>query len=454
VRGAGAWADDDGVVVNDGQNVITSRGSVPVWRWEGRTIYEADASIYAVGADPMGNAEAAKLRDICNALQWQNPLFGDLLAGWLVIAPFGSCLRWRPHTWLTGASGAGKSWVIDAIVRPVLGRAGLVYGGVTEAGMRTLIKKSGRPFVLDEAEAENKAQRENMQKVLHLLRAASSGSSIATAYGEFAARSCFMLSSINVSAQHQADENRITQLILAGDKRPDRAARFAEMRKMVRETITSDFVARLQARTMANLDTLCANEMTFKAAAGEVFGRQRNADQLAPMIAGLYLLTSTGRIDLGRAIEWIKARDWSWHQSGDDDGDAHNFIRHLMTARLRYDAQGIVRESTVGRLVELALDNTHHAHPDIMAGLRSSGMKVEDGMLWIANKSPAISRMMENTSWTTWHRTLMDFPGADTFDGRAVYFAAGMTSKVRRVPLAGLIQTAIAQMPQEEEIPW
>ena len=176
--------------------------------------------------------------------------------------------------------------------------------------------------------------------------------------------------------------------------------------------------------------------------------------ELAPMIAGLYLLTNTGRIEPDKAVAWIKARDWSWHQSGDDDGDAQNFIRHLMTARIRYDAQGIGRESTVGRMVEMALDDSHHAHADVVAGLRSSGLKVDGGMLWIANKSPAISKIMDNTSWTTWHRTLMDFPGADTFDGKAVYFAAGMTSKVRRVPLAGLIQTAIAEMPQDVEEPW
>ena len=36
----------------------------------------------------------------------------------------------------------------------------------------------------------------------------------------------------------------------------------------------------------------------------------------------------------------------------------------------------------------------------------------------------------------------------------ALYFAAGMTSKVRRVPLDGLIQTAIAHMPHDEEVPW
>ncbi|MGL5011046.1 MAG: toprim domain-containing protein [Paracoccaceae bacterium] len=455
VRGSGAWRDADGVVVNDGQAVITPQGSVPVWRWGGDTIYEADVSIYATGAEPMVNGEALKLREICNALQWQNPLHGDLLAGWLVIAPFGSCLRWRPHTWLTGASGAGKSWVIDAIIRPVLGKAGLVYGGVTEAGIRSLIKKSGRPFVLDEAEAENRQQRENMQKVLHLLRAASSGSSIATAYGEFAARSCFMLSSINVSAQHQADENRITQLVLAGDKRPDRGKRFAEMRHLVADTITPDFVARLQARTMANLDTLCANEATFKAAAGEVFGKQRNADQLAPMIAGLYMLTNTGRIDPDKAVAWIKARDWSWHQSGEDDGDAQNFVTHLMTARLRYDAQGIARESSIGRMVEMAERGDHPAHGDIVAGLRGAGLKVEDGKLWIANNSPVIRKLLENSSWTTWHRTLMDYPGADDNGNKVVYFCAGVNSRVRRIPLDGLLREAIAPpVASDEEVPW
>jgi putative DNA primase/helicase len=452
IRGAGAWRDGDAIVVNDGTQIFNGARSVSIHEWRGQAIYEADRQVYDLDADPLGNTDASAVREICNSLMWANPLHGDLLAGWIVVAPFGSCLRWRPHVHLTGASGAGKSWTTEHVVVPLLGKAGLFYAGVTEPGIRNLIGRSGRPFVLDEAEAETKTQRENLQKVLHLMRKASSGASVATAYGEFAARSCFMLCSINSAVVHQADESRITQLMLAGDKRPDKAARFAEITERVARTITPQFAAALQARTMRHLDVLYDNEATFKAAAGAVFGRQRNADQLAPMIAGLYMLTSTARIDAEKAVQWIKARDWSWHQTDDTETDAHGFIRQLMTSRVRYDTQGVTRESTIGRMVEIAADSAHPAHAEAHNGLRSLGIKVDGGKLWVANKSPAISRIMQESSWTTWHRTLSDYPGADGNDNKPVHFATGLVSKCRRVPLDAILGTAAIAGAQDQEL--
>ena len=62
VRGAGAWRDTVGIVVNDGHAVITKDARVPLYEWRGKAIYEADQSIYAANADPLDSAGAVVVR--------------------------------------------------------------------------------------------------------------------------------------------------------------------------------------------------------------------------------------------------------------------------------------------------------------------------------------------------------------------------------------------------------
>src|SRR3546814_10759108 len=96
--------------------------------------------------------------DVCSSDL--KPYGGWLLAGWIAIAVICGALNWRPHVWLTGSSGSGKSWLLDNVIRPLIG-AIAVYcqSNSTEAGIRQTLATDARPVLFDEAESEDaKAQ--------------------------------------------------------------------------------------------------------------------------------------------------------------------------------------------------------------------------------------------------------------------------------------------------------
>jgi putative DNA primase/helicase len=440
-RGVGAWIDGKTPLVNCGDLIITADGrrAHPA-EFRGQHVYESGPRVVDVTADALTNKEAVQLRDICHRLTWKKPQYADLLAGWLVIAPIGSALTWRPHIWITGRAGSGKSTIVNEIIEPIIGKIGIKRdGGTTEAGMRKALGTSGRPFVLDEAEAESQQRQSEMTKILGLIRGASSGSVVENANANFQVRSCFCLAAIIPRIEQVADKERITMLEVLRDERQDRADRYAALINDIHVTITPAYASRLLARTIENLTTLLANAEVFSKAASEVFGNKRSGDQIGPMLAGAYLLTSTQVVTIDVARAWIAKQNWDWHTASYDDSDAAKLITHIMTSRIRYDHEGMNREATIGDLVQ------HAMHPSDIQGkaadkaLRSYGIRVRDKELLIANSAPNMRRLLRETPYTPWQRTLGDFPGAHNNENKPVHFMAGLTSKVMSLSIADVV---------------
>src|ERR1700722_7312786 len=121
VRGRGAWIeDDDRLVLHTGLKLHVEGVETDLHQFRSRYSYEAN---WDYGLDlnkPLKDAEAVKLLMICRNLLWRKPVSADLLAGWIVIAPFCGALDWRPHIWLTGPSGTGKSTIVRELVKPLV----------------------------------------------------------------------------------------------------------------------------------------------------------------------------------------------------------------------------------------------------------------------------------------------------------------------------------------------
>ena len=152
---------------------------------------------------PLSTTEANKLRTLCAAAPWEEPdHMGQLLAGWRVIAPVCGAMPWRPHLWLAGEAGSGKTWVVDNIIKPLIGQVALpVQSKTTEAGIRQTLRCNALPVIFDEAETQNEDDRKRMQLVLDLARQASSEDGAAIVKGSSAGkasmyrvRSCFLFS--------------------------------------------------------------------------------------------------------------------------------------------------------------------------------------------------------------------------------------------------------------------
>lgn len=442
-RGVGAWMEDGRAIVNCGDYVLDNGDMVKPAEYVAKNVYESGPAVFKPG-EPIGNAEASKLRDICRKLRWKNPIYGDMLAGWLVIAPVGSALKWRPHIWITGKSGAGKSTVLTEIVKPVMGTAAISReGGTTEAGVRKAIGSSGRPYILDEFESETIVQRQETAKILFLARRASSGGIVENNNMVSQVRNCFCFSAINPAVEQTADKGRITFLELSIDDQPGAKERFAELLAEVHATITPEFAEGLLGRTVENLDNLIKNVETFTVVAAEHFGNRRLGDQIGPMIAGSYSLTSKGLITIENAKKWIEGHKWDWHTSSSDESDVKKLMDTIMTRRIRYDMNGINRERTISDMIEeVVRDSEDHLGVDAcIKGLRSYGIRIIDQWLVIANNSPNLREVLKDTPYIPWDRSLKDWEGADHNDNKPVHFGA-FQSKVTRIPLVSVVQDA------------
>ena len=298
VRGCGAWYDNNRTVLHLGDRLRVDGKNISIDKLDTIYIYEAQHSIEIKDNDPLPKNEAMKFREISELLTWDKPISAYLFAGWCVIAPICGALLWRPHIWLTGAAGTGKSWIINYIVRKALGNISLfVQSNTTEAGIRQTLGNNAFPLVFDEAESENQNSQYRLQKIIDLMRQSSSENSSGIIKGTpggqamtYRIRSCFMLASVNVTIEQQADTSRVSVLGLKKNIFNVHQSHFDKINSMVSDVLTPEYCAGLRARTISMIPVIRKNADVFARAVAEVPGEQQAGDQLGALLAGAYSL--------------------------------------------------------------------------------------------------------------------------------------------------------------------
>jgi len=438
-RGVGVWRDGKKLLVNCG-NVIVGEGvKCHPSEFGGDFVYEAGQRVIDMDVMPLENREAARFRGVCKDLTWKRPQYGDLLAGWCVIAAVGGCLDWRPHIFITGRKGSGKSTAMDKIVEGALhGIAIKRDGGTTEPGVRKAIGASSRPFIMDEAEAESGARRTQMQLIFEYFRNASSGAVVENANASYVARSAACFGAINPRIDQGADADRWSMLELTPNEAADRDEHYKRLLNEIREVITSDFPDRLLARTVSGLDVLLHNIGVFVDVFSKKLGSKRAGDQVGTLVAGSYSLVSTQRVSYEFVEDWVARQDWEWSELTGGGSDAEALVATIMASRVRWDAEGMGRESSVGELVWRASTPDAIGHSSAVKGLGGVGVKVDGDRIVISNTASPLAKLLRDTPWGVWRRTLGDYEGADNCDGRVVYFAPGVKTKATSIPMSAL----------------
>ena len=188
----------------------------------------------------------AMLADLSAALQgYRFEGAGDRLAffGWMVAALIGGALPWRPHLWILGESGSGKSWLLREVVHKIFGEWSENIGKTTIAGLTRTIGSSGLPQLLDEAELTEGSQTGFWRDFSLILRLASDGvgaiikadTGTQTSVVRTRPRCCFLLSSISIPRRQRADESRCTCVRLKSESLP--APEWAEVEKSIRRAM-------------------------------------------------------------------------------------------------------------------------------------------------------------------------------------------------------------------------
>lgn len=445
VRGAGAWLDEGRVIFHCGDTLYVEGEFCKFSNIRTDFTYVAGPRLVRPARDALSNSEAHALRKICEAVSWENPLSGSLLAGWLVIAPICSALQYRPHIYITGEAESGKSTVIERIIKPVLGRQALrVDGGTTEPAIRDMMRYDGRPLVYDEAEPSP-----SMHAVIELARKASTGSTVKK-YGQraFKARFCACFSAINPPVSKTADESRISFMVIKKNRRTTAQQEYEDLLVWIEETITDDFAERLLARTLENMNALLANMRVFQRAFRKFTGGARASQQIGTMLAGLYMLGRKDIISEEAAIEWVSKYDWGDHTIVDDQGDPMRLVQHIAASLVRFSRTQ--SDVSIGELVAMVHggdDSSDAAHKL----LRYYGIAVHGESVDVASRSQNLARLLRDTDWgEKWNRTLGDVPGA--VKKSCAYFSRGVKTSAVSLPISLFIEEETAQGIPDVEI--
>jgi hypothetical protein len=450
IRGRGAWWDSERAVLHLGDRVIVDDRSYSIFEAPSkRYIYEAAPPMPIELDSPLDVAEANVVAQICDLISWERPISARLLAGWIAVAPICGAVDWRPHVWITGQAGSGKSWVIDKIVRRLLGDMGLaVQSETTEAGLRQTLGHDARPIVFDEIEGEDLRAQQRIQNVLALARQASSETGAVIIKGSplgiaktYRIRSCFAFSSIGVGLEAHADQTRVAVLTI----RPDGSAdRFSRLASLTADTLSDLYVRRFLARSVRMAPVIRANARVFAAAGAAVIGSQRLGDQVGALLAGAYSLFNDGPITAQDAQAWVAKQDWSEQKDLTASADEARCLQRILERVVRVQDKYGVFERSVAELILVAAckrEDTVTMDAAISHLLRL-GIRVDRGddldVFLISSTHDAISRMLEGTPWVrNWGRLLRRLPAAEA---TAPTRFAGVRARAVSIPLSVLEQ--------------
>jgi putative DNA primase/helicase len=453
IRGRGVWWDRDQPVIHLGDRLIVDGVTHPIgYQLPGsRALYQRLGALDGPGdAEAMADAEAAEILSIAERFRWDVPASGLLLAGWTALAPICGALPWRPHIWLTGAAGTGKSAILDDYVRPLLGDLAVrALGNTTEAGIRQTLRADALPVVFDEAESNERADQQRIQSVLSLARVASSESAAVTIKGsadgeplQFTIRSMFLFSSIAHGLRQGADLSRFAQLTLRSPADTPQAEREAHWRALSADLaaiVTPDAGRRLQRRMIGLIPAVRQSIGICTAAAASHFGSQRMGDQYGAMLAGAWHLMAADAITADQARALIGQNNWESYSSAVELPDEERCLRRILQHQVRVEASQRVVSRSVGELVGLVAVGVD-SDPDVTVGLAAqvlarNGLRVDDGHLLVSNTAEAIREWLDGSPWAScWNVVLARLPGASR--ARPVRFGGtGSVSRAVRLPV-------------------
>ncbi len=375
MRGAGVWADSQGLIYNAGESCFLSshdggnHSLVPVSNIQGGFIYSKSSSTPSPAEQALSDDAALKVLELFKARTWASPFSGELLVGWLVCSALSGALPFRPHVWVNAPAGTGKTFLRDDILAG-FGQFSLALDGAesTEAGLRGALNGGALPVVWDELErdAGDSRKETNINKVIALIRNATKGGKILKGVSGGGGvtrqeiKASFMLFSIDHALEKDSDISRFLCLRLM-------KARNAEIQGLLQNqvegrAIVSDkaffsrFITRILREYPAMLENITALDKHL-----QIQGHNpRSCEMFACLFAGYHAFACGGNIssaDLVMVDSLLKQRN---EQAEMQTSDPMRAIECLLN---HTESIGGARRFSLRQIIEIERDSKNGNEP-------------------------------------------------------------------------------------------
>jgi len=462
IRGRGAWWDNGRSVLHLGDRLLIDGTQHPITKApNSRFHYQRLASIDLPDhLAPLNDELGMEIIDIASRFHWEVPASGLLLAGWIALAPICGALQWRPHVWLTASAGSGKSAILDRLIGPLIESLALFpEGNTTEAYIRQQLRADAVPVVFDEAESNEKADRQRIQNILSLARVSSSsgrgvigkGGADGTAQ-TFTIRSMFLLCSISTALKQGADQSRFAQLTLRNPSflpKSERIAHWSALDADITRICTPELGQRMMLRMVQQIPIIRDSVAVFRRAAAERFDSQRKGDQYGTLLAGAWSLSNSRPATIADAYQLIDSNNWDAYKE-QSDADEERCLQHILQHPMRIELE---RMEVVGGKVFNRVSATTRTVWELVEAMNGSaesqeilpesaephlgriGIRVSGGRLMIANTALGLQRILADTPWAySWPTVLARLPGAEKA-GKVRFKGMSNSSRAVSLPL-------------------
>lgn len=446
VRGRGAWRDKGRVVFHHGDKLTVDGETVAIGKLKSGFVYPMSRAMPSLdGIQPATDEQGLHLIQVAKMVRWTMPASAALLAGWTFLAPVCGALKWRPHIWITGPAGSGKSWIQSSFCSGLTAGIGENFqGSSTEPGIRQELKADAIPAIIDELEPNDEQDRKRLASILTMIRQASSESSAKTAKGtvsgsgmRFHIRSMFSVASISTMLDKESDKSRLTPLVIRppamSGADDDQWVKLEDAMHVILKD--EDWPARLLARSIGMLPTILDNIDVFSRVAAVKFGTQRYGDQFGTLLAGAWCLCRGTVASVEQAAKMIESYDWSEHRDEGSPDDPSKALGALMEARVRVSGN----EITIFELIADALNRSVSKPMDngVAADTLSRfGIRIEGTEIAFASSSTALRDLVAKTPYYSDLRgQLRRLPGAGNLGNKTRKFS-GIGSKCVTIPLS------------------
>ncbi|MGO8916567.1 MAG: toprim domain-containing protein [Stellaceae bacterium] len=439
IRGRGAWIDRDRCIFHFGNQLAVDGIPVDVDAIKSEYIYPIGRTLPPPAEDALSDADGQRIIDVAKQFRWVNPGSALLLCGWIALAPVCGALKWRPHAWLTGGAGCGKTTILRDFAKHLLsGISLMVQGYSTEAGIRQKLRNDAIPVLFDESEQQSDQDSKRIQSILGLARQASSESDALTLKGtirgdgmEFLIRSMFLLSSISIGIKYDADHDRIAKLHLRPKHEREHREKWPITKKALGALLKDKTLpARLLRRMLDTLPTVLQNIDTFIEVMSNRLGSPRDGDQYGTLLAGAWSIAHSGLATRDDAEKLVDAYNWSafLDDAGGNEPEKviNSVLRHC--ERLPHGTQIAMSEliriaagqnqedgSTTETKITAAEANRILGHNGLKVFIEK-GQSAADGKLLIERDNSKISGMLAGTPFENgWWDQVKRLKGAGEF---------------------------------------
>jgi len=383
-RGFGAWRDGKDVV----QNMLTGltvNGNVTdayYYQSPNNYFYNCQPSYtgFKVPRDVLSRDERHLIMNLVKTVRWEKEISGDMLAGWMMNAVIPGMLDWRPHIWMSGNRGTGKSKVMEKIIAPILGPfCRKMSHSTTIPGILQEIDSASVSIVMDEMESNVEKSKRITADMIDVARKISSDAGyrrVTSPNGKKRVQICVSMMcfiSISVGLAQASDRSRFTVLPLRIPADKSKMSLNYRLMEELSAAIPKDLGEKMYYYMLEHWEIHQKNIQMF----AEIFtiqhGDQRAGDQYGTLLAGRWILENPRLATRDEAINMVTRDDYSYYLREEaTESEDNQVIEHIGYSRMRVDGSNGPREYQVYNLISMAFGRIGELEADNMGIVKIS----------------------------------------------------------------------------------